>query len=182
MVWKLHETGLCVLNCCCLQLMSLWSARLEWNFFLLIAKTSKISKLVTSFTLKFLCRALKTFHMCWISTLWASILVLISILRVKTLLIMTWHLLIFITNALVTWLSWLDKWLFLLALFWWKLCAGALLDWFAQLLSHQPLVWHVWQLLLNSILFASYPTLLAAKFSKSTLPSFMVLDANSSSH
>ena len=61
-----------------------------------------MSKLVASLTLKFICRALKAFHMGYISTLQVSILVLMCILRIKTLLD---NLLIFITSILVTWMS-----------------------------------------------------------------------------
>ena len=63
---------------------------------------------------------------------------------------MTWHLLIFITSIHVTWLSWLDKWFFLLVFSWWKFCA---------LVPHRidlcslwvtiHLFWCVWQLPLN---------------------------------
>ena len=111
------------IHCPCLQLMSLWSSRLEWSLLLLITQVGKVSKLVTSFTLKFLHRALKAFHMDWISTLWASFLALVHILRVKDLLVMTWHLGILITRILLTWLSWLDKRLLLLVFSWWKFCA-----------------------------------------------------------
>ena len=168
------------IHCSCLQLMSLWSARLEWSLCPLIAKTSKMSKPVTSFTLNFLCRVLKAFHMGWISTLWASLFVLIYICRVKTLLVMTWYLLISLPAFL--WLGCLD------------LTNGFLFSCFPD---ERSLCWYPIRLICTacglpatplvclavafelSILFTGCLTLLAGKFSKSTLPSFMVLDTKS---
>ena len=49
--------------------MCLWSYRLDMCLLLLVTKTGKMSKLMASFTLEFLCRALKSFHMGGISTL-----------------------------------------------------------------------------------------------------------------
>ena len=125
-----------------------------------------MSKLVTNVTLKLLCRALKAFHM-----------------GAKTLLVITWHLLIFITSILVTWLSWLDKWLFLLVFSLWKLCVLVL----HQIDLHSLWVTsHLFDILAVafelSIFFASCLILLAGNFSTSMLPSFMVLDTSSSSH
>ena len=151
------------IHCPCLQLMNLWFSRHEWSLLLLITKTGKVSKLVTSFTLKFLCRALKAFHMSWISTLWVSFLVLVYTLSVKDLLVMTWHLGILITRffcdlVVLAWQTTSSSCVFLMQV----LCTGPSLDWFVQLVGNQPPVWCGMQLPWNflSSLQAVWPCLL----------------------
>ena len=121
------------IHCFCLQLLCLWSVRLEWSSFPLIANTSKMSKPVTSFTLKFLHRALKA---------------LFFYLHFPDESSMCWCLIKLICAS----------------------CGSPAICLMCLAVAFEL-----------SILFTSCLTLLAGSFSKSTSPSFMVLDTNSSS-
>ena len=137
---------------------------------------------MTSFTLKFLGRALKTFNMSRISTLWASLFVFMGILWIKTFLVLSW--LLWCSEPAFLWLGGLcltngfpfsclpDE----------SSVCWCLMRLICTVCGSPTtcLIWHTVALEL-SILFACYLTLHAGNFSKSTLPSFMVLDTNSSS-
>ena len=103
--------------------MCLWFPGLKWSLLFQITKAGKVSKYVTSFTLQLLGRALKAFHMNWISTLWTPPFVLVGTLDIKPFLVLPWQLGILTTMILVVWLSGLDRGLLFLVSSCWKFCA-----------------------------------------------------------
>ena len=143
------------------------------------AKACVVAKLMACRALEFFCWALEPFKMSWISTLATAIFIFMRQFSVKTLLVLAWWSLIYILVLPLFLLGWrffilhlpLDN-----SVCWW----------------HIRLIWVVWRspttcfmclavALEFSIFLASWHTLLAGNLSSSTLPSFIVLETNSSS-
>ena len=93
------------------------------SFLFLETKTGKVSKLVASFTLIFLCWALKSLYVGCISSFWTSVLVLMCALGIKSLLVVALCLVPLTVMLLVIWLFRLHRWLLSLIFSSWQLCA-----------------------------------------------------------
>ena len=162
--------------------MCLWFPGLEWSLLFLITKAGKMSKLVISFTLEL-------FAGHWKPSTW------IESLHLKHLSLFWWA---FLTSN--HFLCWLGTWKFLLPWFLWFDCLDLREDFFffyipAARSVHwclsrlicvacgSPATCLIWCVVAFelSIHFASCLTLLAGNMSKSTFPSLMVLEKNSSS-
>ena len=149
--------------------------------FLLIAHACEIPRFMASLTLILLGRTLESFQVDCVTTFGASVPVIVCTLGIKLLLLHLWFVTV-TALVLVVSLFGLPKWSFFL-----YLLAGNSVHWCLSKLicaaCGSPatcFIWCVVALELSNFL-ASCCTLLAGNFSRSTLPSLMVLETDSSS-